>query len=61
MKNEIIDFLERLPWASQALLDGYFGPEKAEELLQQCSDEIESFRFPYEQLHYTVKPADYHL
>ena len=61
MKNEMIDFLERLPWASQALLDGYFGPEKAEELLQQCSDEIESFRFPYEQLHYTVKPADYHL
>ena len=38
MKNEMIDFLERLPWASQALLDGYFGPEKAEELLQQCSD-----------------------
>ena len=61
MKNEMIDFLERLPWASQALLEGYFGTEKAEELLQQCSNEIVSFRFPDEQLHYTVKPADYHL
>ena len=61
MKNELLDFLGRLPWSSRTLLDGYFGTDKAEELLKQCSDEIESFALPDKELCYAAKPADYHL
>ena len=33
MENELTDFLRRLPWASQDLLQNYFGKEKFESLL----------------------------
>ena len=61
MKNELIDFLRRLPWASRTLLDGYLGIDKADELLKQCSDEIEFITLPEKRLYYSVKPANYHL
>ena len=61
MKNELIDFLMRLPWSNRTLLEGYFGTDKADNLLRQCSGEIESLRLPDGQLYYSVKPVDYHL
>lgn len=61
MKNELLDFLSRLPWSSRILLDAYFGTEKADELLKQCSDEIESVALSDKHMCYAVKPADYHL
>ena len=61
MKNELIDFLMRLPWSNRTLLEGYFGTDEADNLLQQCSGEIESLRLPDGQMYYSVKPVDYHL
>ena len=61
MKNKLIDFLRRMPWASRELLENYFGVEDLEKNLLQYSKKITSITRADNQTYYSAKPANYHL
>ncbi len=61
MKHKLIDFLQRIPWASRELLEKYFGAEDLEKGLLQYSKKITSIIRADNQTYYSVKPANYHL
>lgn len=61
MTEKLIDFLKRFPWASQSLLENYFGADEFDQMLEPAKDELESFKLEDGELHYSAKPIDYGL
>ena len=61
MENELTDFLRRLPWASQDLLQNYFGKEKIESLLCESTRKIQTIMRADNKIYYSLKPGNERL
>ncbi len=61
MKNDLIDFLNRIPWAEKKLLEQYFGPDRLSPLLQKSSGKIESVMSADGRTYYSCSPANCRL
>ncbi len=61
MENELTDFLGRLPWASQDLLQNYFGKEKFESLLCESTRNIRTILKADNKIYYSLQPGNERL
>lgn len=61
MKNDLINFLNRIPWAEKKLLEQYFGNDRLSLLLQKSSGKIESIMSADGRTYYSCSPANYRL
>ena len=61
MKNALLDFLNRIPWAERNLLEQYFGPDRLSLLLRKNSEKIESFVLADDNTYYSCVPGNRRL
>ena len=60
-ENELLDLLKRFPWASEKMLQNFYGSEPFGKMREAAGDKIVSIQLPDGVTYYSAAPANYRL